>query len=278
MRTIIVLLSIFCALTFAQERPRIAIYIAGAVTEDSDLLFMVINDAFVKNKKYDVVEVSEAGLAVVAGEQGRQRSGSVSLDDIAKMGKDAKAEFVCVIEIKKGKGGSSLLNTRIIEVENKVHKGSEIFTSTFKDNDEIIRVGQQIVALMLGIPASPKKSADAFVDQRDQRKYKIKRIGDYVWFLQDLSYKKDKYTWVEAHTACPNGWRLPNNSEWNFLKADAKPDDLKDFSKASTGYWWSATEYGSNYAYYWLVNSGELKDNVGGKTSADVVRCVQDAY
>ncbi|MCL2284117.1 MAG: hypothetical protein FWC26_12445 [Fibromonadales bacterium] len=162
-KTMLLLLAI-CFAAFAQETPKVAIYIAGAVTEDSDLLYMVINDAFVNSKKYAVVEISEAALAVVAGEQGRQRSGSVKVDDIAKMGEDAGAEFVCAIEIKKGKGGSSVLNTRIIRVESKIQEKSQIYPVNFETagTDEIIDVGNRIVNLMLGIPvaSSPVKAKE----------------------------------------------------------------------------------------------------------------------
>jgi len=79
----------------------------------------------------------------------------------------------------------------------------------------------------------PKRSSTTFRDNRDGFVYDIITVGDYQWFAQNLAwagagvpYKNSKildkffgrfYTWEEATTACPEGWRLPNNDEWTNL-------------------------------------------------------------
>jgi hypothetical protein len=117
--------------------------------------------------------------------------------------------------------------------------------------------------------------SSTFTDPRDKRKYKIKRVGDYRWFLYDLAYKKEKYTWTEAKSACPEGWRLPQNIDWKLLKADAKADDLKEFSKIDSGYWWSIEENG-NVAYIWHYRNNTLSNSYTSKTNTISVRCVQN--
>ncbi|GBU20318.1 hypothetical protein R80B4_00194 [Fibrobacteres bacterium R8-0-B4] len=97
------------------------------------------------------------------------------------------------------------------------------------------------------------------------------------------------YTWAAAKTACPSGWHLPTRAEWDNLVTAAGgsstagkklkaasgwnsngngTDDhgfsalpggyrLTDgsFSTAgSSGFWWTATEYGGDYAYYRYMN------------------------
>jgi len=116
---------------------------------------------------------------------------------------------------------------------------------------------------------------------------------------------------------CPSGWHLPNNDEWNEL-TNAVGSDAGTKLKATSGwnsctasgstytcsdnygfsalpggycnssgsfgnagfygYWWSATAYNDNYAYYRRISNDAA--NVFGsnnpKTNLFSVRCVQD--
>ena len=80
-----------------------------------------------------------------------------------------------------------------------------------------------------GCPAS-------FIDQRDQQVYPIVIIGDQVWMGANLNYAADSawcylelpeacaklgrlYTWSAAKQACPEGWHLPTNAEWDALRS-----------------------------------------------------------
>ena len=72
-----------------------------------------------------------------------------------------------------------------------------------------------------------------------ERDYYYTHIGDLDWFRNNLawtgaglayenadvtSYPLGRYyTWEEAKTACPEGWRLPTNDEWAALGNEAGP-------------------------------------------------------
>ena len=74
-----------------------------------------------------------------------------------------------------------------------------------------------------------------YLDVRDTQVYRTVQIGEQVWMAQNLNYKNDNqsfcfdsdtlyckekgrlYTWENALKVCPEGWHLPDSSEYNAL-------------------------------------------------------------
>jgi hypothetical protein len=74
---------------------------------------------------------------------------------------------------------------------------------------------------------------DSITDERDGEIYQTVRIGNQIWFAENLRYKTANslfnpdnpsiiygrlYDRIEAQTICPKGWHLPTDAEWNELE------------------------------------------------------------
>jgi len=73
-----------------------------------------------------------------------------------------------------------------------------------------------------------------FTDPRDGRNYQTVNINGTVWMARNLNFEMGSsacynnvsgdcgldgrlYNWDDAMSACPSGWRLPNNEDWSRL-------------------------------------------------------------
>jgi len=81
----------------------------------------------------------------------------------------------------------------------------------------------------------PYTSQKVFTDSRDGRGYRYEHIGDLDWFAENLAWEGAGYShssspvldhvfgrlysWTEAtaENICPEGWRVPDNSDWENL-------------------------------------------------------------
>ena len=171
------------------------------------------------------------------------------------------------------------------------------------------------------------KWKDYFTDERDNKEYPYVKIGEKVWMAANLDFETEGsvcyndidancgiygrlYNFEAAGDACPDGWRMPSDTEWGALglaaaKLKAKSGwssngtdedgfaalpgsygnlragnygSIVNFGSARGGFWWSATTVAANGAYIYHI--GPTLDDLN-RVDNDFsrmysVRCVLD--
>lgn len=164
------------------------------------------------------------------------------------------------------------------------------------------------VNMSSAIPTPPKISGNTMTDMRDGKSYPIKQIAGKMWMEENINYATNSgyfcktesssdmcatyggfYTYAGALRACPDGWRLPTEAEFEAAIAE---QEWK---------WWKfggrfkldggeLTEYGDDkkLGYLWVADSKyiQLKNYADDGTKEYEfhaisergynVRCVQD--
>jgi len=136
-----------------------------------------------------------------------------------------------------------------------------------------------------------KPPVTTFTDKRDGQVYRTVRIGSQVWMAENLRYKTGNskcygnspdscakygrlFTWTDAKTACPSGFRLPSDSEWTKLENAVGGSDIAGKKlKSKTDWKWNSDEdksgngtdeHGFSALPGGYGNSGGYFDDAGG--------------
>jgi hypothetical protein len=148
-------LSILCVTAFAQTKPKAAVYIMGN-PEGRDAIRAAVNTFLIKSGKYQMIAVD--AIDVVAQEQRRQLSGAVSDRDIAALGRDAGAQYVCVVQ-RSELDGVSYVATRMVSVQSKVAELADIVELPV--GGRVIDLIQWQIGSMLGMAVGPRPTGSS---------------------------------------------------------------------------------------------------------------------
>lgn len=110
----------------------------------------------------------------------------------------------------------------------------------------------KVISILLAIVAlSPLPVEETFTDPRDGEVYEIATIGDLKWFAENLRHKTPDswcatenkgceggnfYLFTDRDKACPPGWRIPTDNEWESTFQYICEESGLDHKKVSYAY------------------------------------------
>ena len=154
--------------------------------------------------------------------------------------------------------------------------------------------------LLFVLPTYAVKPSNSYKDPRDKQKYRTIKVDDRIWFADNLNYKMDGsfcykeddsqcqaygrlYTWDAAVNACPQGFHLPTDDDFQSLWQAAGADfnaayllkaaygwsgetngsDTLKFSAMPAGNRFDDETYGnlSKFAFFWSSEASKEKQN-----------------
>lgn len=157
-------------------------------------------------------------------------------------------------------------------------------------------------------PPSPKNTQQEKVlkDPRDGNTYKMASKGSFTFMIENLKFKTKKsfcnnnitencdkfgmlYSWTEAVSICPEGWRLPTKQEAESIYLNLPIDYWQrggyrtysgmynDLDRAAA-YWTSDIDpnYSANAYFMFLNSKGIWSLKTSYKEQANSVRCFKD--
>ena len=135
-------------------------------------------------------------------------------------------------------------------------------------------------------------------DSRDNKEYRTTKVAGLYWMMENMQADTVRFDWdeVSKEDFCPNGWRLPTNTEWlDMFKAMANQASNAHVMNLMSGVltyssWWTSTEEGADSVRtvsvrYQPLNYEDSKKfssatnyNIGvsPKTGRYSARCVKD--
>ena len=139
------------------------------------------------------------------------------------------------------RSSSSAISSSSVQSSSSTISSSSIQSSSSAKSSSSIQSSSSVISNNSDYKYDPAKVIHGtLTDSRDGQEYKIVTIGNQTWMAENLRYEIPRdtadtvdvfcpqdpdtlalvgcyYTWKAAMKACPEGWQLPNQSNWKTL-------------------------------------------------------------
>ncbi|GHV17135.1 hypothetical protein AGMMS49938_17760 [Fibrobacterales bacterium] len=150
-KILVLLLALFASIAFAQDRQKVAVYMAG--TEPKKGVYKVlggqITKAITKSGDYSAVDRTDAILQQLKKEHGYQRSGAVSDDQIKKLGSQLGVKYLCIAEITEVMG-DSYLEAKLIDVETALVENTGNVLVNMSSSKVLLEAADEVAVQLVG--------------------------------------------------------------------------------------------------------------------------------
>ncbi|MDR1345298.1 MAG: CsgG/HfaB family protein [Bacteroidales bacterium] len=164
---------------WGQTKQTIAIYVTGGKTDgDNKMLEMRLKSAIVKSENYAAVERTTDFLNQLRREQKYQTSGAVDDKQLARLGKESGAKYVCVAEIMPVEGSNYFITARLIDVEKAAVYAVADGSDEIKDSQTMLRMSENVAKKLLESAAANKSGEEK------------ERVAVYVAGGNDMNKRK----------------------------------------------------------------------------------------
>jgi uncharacterized protein (TIGR02145 family) len=224
---------------------------------------------FTGNCETDCIELGSRKY--FAMRDSKSKSSGINTKQVSYKAYNTEDKFVVKVKYEITSGPSQAKTSIAIQINGKKKEFKSVpsgYTATFsipleKGWKKCDEVTFSIAQKGLGTPISFSEDYglipvcedfETFTDPRDGKVYKIIKIGDQVWFAENLNYEVDGswcyddnplncgiygrlYNWRTALTACPEGWRLPSKGDWVELIEYLGGDEVAHIKMTKVGAW-----------------------------------------
>ena len=146
-----VMVMMMVSAAFAQEKPKIAVYVKGGISDEVKAAFRnELVFALVKSERYYAVDDNDAFVAAVKKEMERHGVSEMNDMQVGKAGEHVNADFVCVANVSPVLGGYQVF-VRVIDVKNEAVAEMGRAAGNIASAADVSETADRIAASMFGV-------------------------------------------------------------------------------------------------------------------------------
>ena len=152
---------LFCAAAFAQDLPKIAVYVTGDMPDNNKRVFgPELLTSLVNSGRYSGMERPNVFFAEAESKRTTEFGGTINDSQLSELGREFGVDYVCIADVVPA-FGIYRIEVRIVDVKTAQTAVVGESNSSLKTFDELTRVLKAIVGNMLGEQATLVRESES---------------------------------------------------------------------------------------------------------------------